>query len=355
MSSKPLRFRHEVIDPDPPGAHIDITLIADVDGDGKQDIIIGGKQGEANLWWYKNPTWERHIMAVSPNLEAGGVVLDINGNGRPDIVAGMQAGGNELYWFENPEDPTQTWTRHIIEDRFSKYHDQTIGDIDGDGKPEILIASQQSGIVAYYDIPDDPTVSPWPRACCHVLADDMPSVEGLAVVDIDGDGRTEVLAGPNILRPGSDPDGVWQRACFAPDFVMTRLGIADLDGDGRLEIVIAEGESNPARLAICRAPDWKPVVLRDDLFHPHSLEIADFDNDGSPDFFVAEMGLGKNPNPRMFVYQNQGSGDFEPVLIQEGVPVHEGKVGDLTGDGRPDIVGKPYHPDRHIDVWFNET
>ncbi|MDA0745826.1 MAG: VCBS repeat-containing protein, partial [bacterium] len=179
MPDPTLKFRHEIIDPNPPGAHIDITLIADVDGDGKQDIIIGGKQGEANLWWYKNPGWERHIMAVAPGLEAGGVVLDINGDGRPDVVAGMQLHGNELYWFENPPDPTGPWPRHIIEDRFKKYHDQTTGDINGDGKPELLIASQQSGIIAYYDIPEDPTVSPWPRSCCHILADDMPGVEGL--------------------------------------------------------------------------------------------------------------------------------------------------------------------------------
>ena len=43
------------------------------------------------------------------------------------------------------------------------------------------------------------------------------------------------------------------------------------------------------------------------------------------------------------------------MLVQEGIPTHEAKVGDLTGDGRPDIVGKPYHPERHNDVWFNET
>ena len=100
-----LKFRHEIIDPNPPGAHIDITLIADVDGDGKQDIIIGGKQGEANLWWYKNPGWERHIMAVAPGLEAGGVVLDINGDGRADalilknnLVRAYRVGSTSIIW-----------------------------------------------------------------------------------------------------------------------------------------------------------------------------------------------------------------------------------------------------------------
>jgi hypothetical protein len=136
---------------------------------------------------------------------------------------------------------------------------------------------------------------------------------------------------------------------------MTRVAVADLDGDGRLEIVLCEGESHPGRLAWCAPPDWGPRILRDDLFHPHSLEIADLNGDGLPDIFVAEMGLGRNPDPKMLIHLNRGNADFEEVVFQRGIPTHEAKVGDLTGDGRPDIVGKPYDPERHIDVWFNET
>ena len=349
------RFRHQVIDPDPPGSQHDITLVADVNGNGRNDIVIGGKRGEANLFWYENPTWQRHVMASAPDLEAGGAVLDITGTGRPDVVAGMQAGGHELYWFENPVDPTQPWPKHIIENRFRKYHDQVVGDIDGDGKPEVLIASQQSGIIAYYQVPDDPRVAPWPTDCCHVIAEGMHDVEGLAIVDLDGDGRAEVLAGPNIFRPADDPRQPWLREPFAPDFVMTRVAVADFDGDGALEIVLCEGESHPGRLAICQPPHWQPRVLRDDLFHPHSLAVADFNGNGLPDIFVGEMGLGRNPDPRLLILVNQGHGQFETITVQRGIPTHEAKVADLTGDGRPDIVGKPYDPARHIDVWFNET
>ena len=142
----------------------------------------------------------------------------------------------------------------------------------------------------------------------------------------------------------------------APVPVVANVRFWDLDGDGRLEIVLAEGESDPARLAWFSPPDWRMHMLRDDLFHPHSLAVADFNGNGLPDIFVAEMGLGRNPNPRMLIYVNQGGGRFEEVLIQEGVPNHEAKVADLTGDGRPDIVGKPYLVEgAAINVWFNET
>ena len=48
-------------------------------------------------------------------------------------------------------------------------------------------------------------------------------------------------------------------------------------------------------------------------------------------------------------------GRFEEACIQRGIPTREAKVADLDGDGWPHIVGKPYNPQRHIDVRFNES
>lgn len=347
-----VRFRHQVIDPNPPGAQMDITLLADIDGDGHTDIVIGSKAGEVNLWWYKNPSWERYPMAVAPNLEAGGVVLDINRDGRPDIVAGMQYGGRELYWFENPPDPTKRWTKRIIENRFQKYHDQTAGDLDGDGELEILFASQQSGVIAYYDIPSDPTRSPWPEDHCHILADDMPNIEGLVIADLDDDGVAEAIAGPNLFRRGRG--GRWTRTPLLDGWVMTRVAVGDLDADGELEIVLSEGESEPGRLGIYKLSTGELRILNEGLFHPHSLEVQDFTGDGRLDIFVGEMGLGKNLHPRLILYRNLGD-EFEEIVFHEGTPVHEAKAADLNGDGKPEIVGKPYHPERHVDIWWNET
>lgn len=54
-------------------------------------------------------------------------------------------------------------------DAFEKYHDLATGDVDDDGEPELVGVSQESEVVFYDDIPDDPYRSPWPDANRHVV------------------------------------------------------------------------------------------------------------------------------------------------------------------------------------------
>jgi len=344
-----LTFQHSLLDAHPPGQRNDICLPGDIDGDGLQDVVIGGYDGRDNVVWYRAPDWRRFTIGTAC-CEAGGVLVDLTGNGRLDLVVGNPYTGNELYWFECPDDPTQRWTRRVIENEFKKYHDQAVGDVDGDGRPELVFLSQIGKVLGCFRIPADPRVEPWPRDHRRILLEGE-TVEGLAVADVDGDGRQEIVAGGNVLKLTG---GEWQRTRFS-DFALPVVAAGDLLGDGRTCILLTEGEADRGRAAWFEPPDWTEHLLADDLFHPHSLGVADFDGDGRLDVFTAEMGLGKCDRPRLIVYRNLGGGRFEPHVIDDRHPTHHAKVIRLAGAHLPSIVGKSFHPTRQVDLWVNET
>ncbi|MFC7008681.1 FG-GAP repeat domain-containing protein [Halalkalicoccus salilacus] len=382
-----MRFRHERIDSDPPGVKLGFCLTTDLTGNGRDDVIIGSRGrsykgrrlvkqienssiptfddvrhrfglAEVNLFWYENPGWKRHKMSSVSRLDVGASLGDINGNGRMDVIAGQGIHNNDVYWFEQPKDPRTEWQEHLVTDDFEKYHDLAVGDVDDDGQSELVGLSQESEVLFYYDIPDDPYESPWPAENRHIVADGL-NTEGVQIVDIDGDGQTEIIAGTSIFHQPTEPDQSWQREDITTVLDDVRVAVADLDQDGELEVVFSEGDlpeygSHLGRVAWFDPPDWEPTFLREDLFGPHSLQIADFTGDGRQDVYVGEMALESNDDPKHFIFVNQGGGEFEEHVIDHGIPTHEAKVTDLTGNGRPDIVGKSYGPDHHVDAWYNE-
>jgi len=378
-----LEFRHEVIDSDPPSRRFGFCRTTDLTGNGRPDVIVGGTgmkdnlqingkgtrfpnyprilrdlvgYKSANVFWYENPGWERHTISTTNRIGVGSDLADIDGDGRVDLVVGQAWDGSDVYWYEQPSDPREPWPEHRITDEYSQYHDVRVADIDDDGEPEVIGVAQSEEVIFYYDIPEDPTESPWPDSHKHVVTDSARG-SGAEVVDIDGDGRSEFLSGTSVYH--REDDG-WRREQFVDGWDDVRIAVADFDGDGAPEIALAEGDSpvhgtHMGRLAVFDPTDWSWNMLAEDLFCPHSLQVADFTGNGYPDVFVAEQGMGEHESPRQLLYCNLGDGRYKKRVVATGVPTHEAKIVDLTGDGRLDVVGKPYHPGKHVDVWYNES
>jgi len=247
-----------------------------------------------------------------------------------------------------------------------------VGDLTGDGIASLVFWNQQGGATLYrLPVPSDPRVSPWPGL--EVIASDRREgaqpEEGLAIADIDGDGRNELVAGTWWYKRADD--GHWEGHRFAlGGYITTRIAVGDLDSDGRLEIVVAEGDPciygrpEGGRLAWfkpgadIRAP-WREHLLADGLLDAHTLRLADLCDNGRLDIFTGEVGVASRlveRPPRLLLYENLGSGQFREHLVDVGTGIHEGILVDILGRGELDIVGRPLHgPEKwQVSVWYRE-
>jgi hypothetical protein len=62
-----------------------------------------------------------------------------------------------------------------------------------------------------------------------------------------------------------------------------------------------------------------------------------------------------NPDCRIWLFHGNSRGSFRTEEIARGFGIHEGRLGDIDGDGRLDIVSKPYNwQTPRLDVWLNK-
>src|SRR5581483_2733348 len=177
---------------------------------------------------------------------------------------------------------------------------------------------------------------------------------GLKLADINGDGRPDLVAGMHWLECPADPrTGEWKAHRYGdwdkqkkPWGGMNLHGIADFDGDGQLEMIVDEAENEGSRVALFKRDPknpgglWKWSLIDTDLYCPHSLDVADLNGDGRPDFLIGEMDAGGwsfpyTDKPRLIAYLNRGDGNFQKMILAQGLGTHEGKFAPKPFQGRP--------------------
>lgn len=352
------------------------ALVAKIDPRGGTDFVLSFRKVAPALVWYRRQgdAWSRYVIEREfLTVEAGGAAFDIDGDGDNDVVFGGDYQSDSLWWWENPAphfDPNVSWKRHLIQKGAKQHHDQIFADVKGTGRPQLIFWNQGAKTLYLAEIPKDPrTAEAWPSEVVYAgnagegTAKAAVYAEGLDAVDVDGDGRVDLLAGNYWFKY---EDGKFRATKVAPIGGRIRAGrfkpgktaqivIAPGDGSGPLRIYEAKGDpGNPA--------SWVGRDLLDrDMVHGHTLELGDIDGDGNLDIFTAEMGkwtreptAADNPKATSWILYGDGKGNFRPTVFTTGEGWHEGKLGDFNGDGRLDILNKPYAWDApRVDLWLN--
>jgi hypothetical protein len=302
----------------------------DLNGDGKPDLVVEAEGDTDFVTVLMNRDGGSFGPATNVLNGAGRVTVgDVTGDGRPDIVS---ANGNDVTVVANHGDGTFAAPMTYVA---GKTISQTaIGDVNGDGKGDLAVASPKASMLAILLSNGDGTF----KARVDYPTGSDPSTP--AAGDLNADGRADVAVptadGVSVFL--ANPDGTLApRHDYAAGSNQDWVEIHDLNGDGKPDLLLHGTETKALNVLLGNGDGtFKPARKYGTWRYSWIEAVRDVNGDGRPDV-VMLAGYAQVVS----VFLNRGDGSFEPKL--DYIPALEllsgtVGVGDLNGDKRPELV-----------------
>lgn len=358
QTSKPTKWKRHVIDAHRPNQAVFVDA-ADLDGDGYSDVLSGP------VWYRNpgsfNGKWERKNLGQG--AENFIITKDLDNDGDIDFIASGWSGynwtpppihkrilhklgfispplpsnGSRLQWGEN--NGKGQFLLHEFSNQGKGDFPQGIGFGHFEQDNKFLISWHKTGLgIQSFSIPDPPS-NIWKSDIISPFSQD----EALSIVDVDRDGDDDIVTGTYWLEKNENNwiKHVINSTSSLPD----RHSVIDMNGDGRLDVVVGyEAISKVGALAWYEQGEnakdpWTQHII-DHVIGPMSLDVADMDGDGDIDIVVGEHNLSHPENARLAIYKNLGGGkSWRGEVVYIGDEHHDGaRLSDIDGDGDLDIL-----------------
>jgi putative membrane-bound dehydrogenase-like protein len=340
--------------------------IGDVNGDGKMDVVYGP-------FWYEGPGFEKRHEFYAPKVfningysdNFFSYVEDVNGDGVADVLV-LGFPGKEARLYVNPGKDkvaeVKEWPVFMVAEMVDNESPDFV-DVDGDGMKEIVCS--KDGQFGYYRRGEMVT-QPWKWVAISENVGVQKFTHGLGVGDVDGDGRMDLLEAKRWWQAPAEKGGKWTPKTFnLAGSGGAQMFAYDFNGDGRNDIMTSLN-AHQFGVAMFENPggkdgaNWRPQLIVGKepweneygvrFSQPHALTLADVDGDGVQDLITGKRYWahnGKDPNeldPKVLYWfqtkrGKEGRVEFVPHLIDDDTGVGTQVVaGDVNGDGLMDVV-----------------
>lgn len=353
------------------GYGISSVAVADVNRDGKPDLVVanGGCNGSTGcgagtvgvLLGNGDGTFQHVVTYGSGGTSFSVAVADVNGDGKPDIVVANVYENAVGVLLGNGDGTFQT--AKTYGSGGSDPISVAVADVNADGKPDIIVANNISSSVGVLLGNGDGTFQPAVNYASGGLF-----AQSAAVADVNGDGKPDIIAvncgvlsRPGICRPLPNPvgvllgnrDGTFQPVVTYDAGVLEPQGVAvaDVNGDGKPDIVVtstcADNTCTSGSLGVLLGNgdgSFQPAVTYGSGgLEATSVAVADVNGDGKPDIVLSNAGSSGNfltSGGIVSVLLGNGDGTFQTAVTYGSGANEAGSlvVADVNGDGKPDVV-----------------
>ncbi|BAU52453.1 FG-GAP-like repeat-containing protein [Mucilaginibacter gotjawali] len=346
---------------------------SDVDGDGKPDMVVANlNKGYFYASVYRNISTSGSIgtSSFAPNADfitkgaPGPIILeDINGDGKPDMMVLNKNNGTVSY-LQNQCVPGTIAFGPLVDVGGASYPvDLNTTDLDGDGRPDLLVISPETYSTTALQITHNISSGGKIAFDRSIIYDTGKQHQAICVGDIDGDGRPDVILGNtdntlSILQNNSVNGNIILAAAIdipAASGSVAFIKLTDINGDGKPDLVVGYHEANNTQsnvISVFRNISTTGTISASSFAAKVDIAtgtssgeaiIADMDGDGKPDIVVTDAVISvllNNSTGSNITFSSKTdllSGITTTLNLYSPEYIN---VCDVDGDGKPDIV---YH------------